>query len=222
MKKAFLVFSILNFLMVSSGWASNIFGDSTTGSTEGTGSFVESFEFTSTSNTEATIIIELTNTSPVVNGGYITAFAFNNPRGLINDISLSSTSLHFNIIGDPAFENNIPANPFGDFDVGASSTNTWIAGGNPTDGIFAGDSETFTFFLVGSGFLDLDTQSFIDTLSYGSFSGQNYWLAVRFRGFGNGGSDKVPASSAMHTPIPGVIWLLGSGLIVFVGIRRKL
>ncbi len=51
----------------------------------------------------AALTVSLTNTSPVDNGGYITAFAFNNPFDSIADVSLSSTDSDFVLLGGSSF-----------------------------------------------------------------------------------------------------------------------
>ncbi len=208
--------------LVLNGWAIPIVGD-TANSTGNLGNFSGSFTYSFTNDTSATIVVNLTNTSPAANGGYLTAFAFNNPNNSITNASLLSTSASFGLIGTPDFNNTIPANPFGDFDVGSSITSSWLGGGRPLSGIAVGNSSTFTFFLTGSGFSSLTTQDFIDELT-SSPSGQNYWFAARFRGFDNGGSDKVPGVPVETPPIPepSTIILLATGIMGLLLFRKKL
>lgn len=211
---------ILVFGVTSNAWSLPIYGNSTTGSTEGIGSFTGDFQYTSASNTSASILLSLTNTSPAGNGGYITGVALNNPGNLISGVSFSSSLVtsNFNLIGGSSFNNSIDGNPFGDFDIGAASTNTWKDGGSPTGGIPIGSTELFTFSLTGTGLAGLTTQSFIDELSFNSPSGQANWLSVRLRGFDDDGSDKVPGTPI---PEPGTLMLLGSGLMGVAAYGRK-
>ena len=191
-----------------SGNAIPIFGD-VAGSTEGIGNFTGELTYISS----GVLTIELTNTSPEDNGGFITAFVFNNPGGMISSVSLSSTDLDFGLIGGPSFNGGIDAPPFGSFDIGAS-----IGNGRPARGISVGNTETFTFALTGAGLDLLDEQSFVEELS-DSRKNRKFFV-VRLKGFDDDGSDKVPAKTV---PEPGALFLLGAGLAGFLGygIKRK-
>jgi MYXO-CTERM domain-containing protein len=63
----------------------------------------------------------------------------------------------------------------------------------------------------------LTTQSFIDATSGGEF------LLVRYRGFENGGSDKVPGELGGITPVPEAssMGLAGVGLIGLAAFARR-
>ena len=184
------------------------------------GDFTGYFTYSSVSSTEATIEIELTNTSPLSNGGYLTAFAFNLPSGYVSDILFSSSDNDFGLIGGPDFNDDVKGVPFGYYDIGASVTDQFLGGGKPSPGIPAGASETFTFSLFGDGLDKLELDSFLYEMSAGASpcQGSQFFLA-RFRGFDDGGSNKTPGRVV---PIPGAVWLLGSGLIGLAGIRRKI
>lgn len=216
MKKHILICIILVFGLTSSVCGMPIYGNSSTGSTEGIGSFTGDFQYMSASDISASILLSLTNTSPAGNGGYITAVAFNNPGNLISSVLLPSSPANFSLIGGSGFNNSIDADPFGDFDIGAASTTAWLGGGSPTGGIPVGSTGSFTFSLTGTGLAGLTTQSFINELSYNS--GQANWLSVRLRGFDDDGSDKVPGAPI---PEPGTIMLLGSGLMGVAAYGRK-
>ena len=210
--------ALIGFVLVLPNAASayNIFGDGT-GSTEGLGSFTGSFDYTNLSSTSGQISVELENTSPAGNGGYITAFAFNNP-GFSSVTSFSSSDGDFGLIGGPSFNNSISASPFGKFDVGASISGSWLGGGNPSPGIGVGETATFTFnisFVDGLTFTEYD---FLNELSADAGGGGAQFFAARFRGFKDGGSDKVPG----EVPEPASMFLLGSGLVGIVGLKRKL
>jgi hypothetical protein len=207
MKKIALI--VFCFITISSGaFALPITG---TNGIEGIGSFLGNFSFTASTNTQAQIVVSLTNTSPVDNGGYLTAFAFNNPGNLITGVSGFTTSLStFDLIGDPTFNNTIKASPYPFFDLGGSSTNdSWLGGGSPPGGIAVGQTGIFTFSLTGSELLGLNDLSFFNT--------GDPWFAARFRGFIDGGSDKVPANPV---PEPASILLFGTGLVVLGFARR--
>ncbi len=217
---------------VCSSVALPIYGNSTTGSTEGIGSFVGELIYEANEDdTSATLTVELTNTSPGSNGGFITAFAFNSPSNNITDVSLSSTDNDFSLIGGPSFSNSIKVSPFGKFDIGASISDAWLgekklrrgrrlSPGGPSRGIGIGATETFTFNLKGINLSSLDERSFWEVLSLGSKQSQPF--AMRFRGFKDGGSDKVSAVSPdLVIPEPTTILLLGMGLVSFLVFTRK-
>jgi hypothetical protein len=67
-----------------------------------------------------------------------------------------------------------------------------------------GATETFTFDVVASDASTLDTMDFLSGSSEFDF-------VVRFRGFENGGSDKVPATTTV-IPLPAPIVLAAIGL----------
>jgi hypothetical protein len=196
-----------------------------TKSEAGLGDFTGSFDFSATNDTTATITVVLTNTSPAANGGFLTAFAFNNPSDLITGAALttSSPASNFVLIGGPTyggdFQDDVDGEPFGDFDIGASTDSvggSWAGGGAPSLGLGVGVTGTFTFGVTGSGFLGLSTEDFAYELSEG---GPKFaWFVARFRGFNDGESDKVPVVPEPTTMVISGLFLLGAGIFV----RRKL
>lgn len=149
--------------------------------------------------------ITLTNTSPIINGGYITAFAFLLPEGItVNSSSMPGSA--WQNLGAPI--STSPFNP--NREAGASITSNWLGGGRPTSGIGIGSSATFNFGFSGPGL-----GSFTDFTFTNGF-------VVRFRGFEDGGSDKVDIGSPI--PEPASLLLLGSGFLglgIFNRLRRK-
>ena len=183
------------------------------------GDFTGTFSYIPISVTEATVKIELINTSPLSNGGYLTAFAFNLPSGYVTDILLSSTDPDFGLIGSPDFDDDVKGVPFGYYDIGASVTDQFLGGGKPSPGMPVGATEIFTFSLFGVNLDTLDSDDFFHEMSAGASPGQgSQFFLARFRGFDDGGSNKTPGRVV---PVPGAVWLLGSGLIGLVGIRRR-
>jgi hypothetical protein len=184
------------------------------------GDFTGYFTYNPVSATESTIEIELTNTSPLSNGGYLTAFAFNLPSGYITDVTLDSSDDDFGLLGDPDFYDDVKGVPYGYYDIGASVTDQFLGGGAPSPGIPVGATETFKFCLTGTDLNMLDVLDFLDEMSVNASPGQGEQLFLaRFRGFDDGGSNKTPGRVV---PIPGAVWLLGCGLIGLAGFRRKL
>ena len=214
MKKCLiLIIGLICFLVFSSqqGLATTLEGTGTLGSFEG------SWEYNGTD----TLTVTLENTSDPANGGYITAFAFNNPlEGSDIDVTLTTTSdPDFGIIGGDTFDNDVNCQPLGWFDIGAGIGNNWTGGGKPSDGIGVGDSETFTF--VFNGDLDLlIINDFLNALSEDKQGNELYFFSVRFRGFDDGNSDKV-AASVVPIPESATILLLGTGIVGLSLYRRR-
>jgi PEP-CTERM motif-containing protein len=207
------------------------------------GSFTGTIDYSFTDAANATLAIQLTNTTAAA-GGFLTGFAFNNPDDLITGIALSSTNPNFTYLGGTAFQTLVPANPYGQFDLGASTGTSWEGDGDPSRGIAVGDSATFTFTLEGNSLDTLTTQSFLSTLSTPPGDGEGVQAFVaRFRGLADGGSDKVVgaatgggievvtttgnpdpplATTTPHAPEPGSLTLAGIGLsCLMVRFRRQ-
>jgi hypothetical protein len=189
---------------------------------QGLGSFDGTFTYTAGDTQHALIQITLHNTSPVGNGGYLTAFAFNNPFDRITSASLTSSNANFGLLGSPSFQNGISAPPFGKFDLGASTSSKFLGGGNPSSGIGVGDSASFNFLLKGNHLDTLTEQDFFNTLSNSAEGEGPRAFVARFRGFKNGGSDKVPGKLSTEPPIsitsatapePTSLALAGTGLL---------
>ena len=191
---------------------------------ENLGSFSGYISYTANDSQTATLTIELTNTSPAATGGYLTAFAFNNPNNDITGVSLATTPGNaFQLVGAPGFRNGISASPYGNFDIGASISRDFLGGGNPKAGIAPGQSVSFTFALSGAHLDDLTWLSFVNELS--DRSKESQFFAARFRGFNNGGSDKVPGFihdpvNATPTPLPSTLALMGPALVGLAAFRR--
>ncbi|WP_207191890.1 hypothetical protein, partial [Paracraurococcus ruber] len=158
------------------------------------GSFTGTLTYNASSDTQATLNVSLSNTSPTANGGYLTAFVLNNPGGITGVALTSAPNNFWSVLG--LTNNGVNAAPYGQFDFGASTGNGFEGGGQPSRGIATGASGSFAFSLTGSGLLSLSDTTFLTTLSSGPGIGQGAEdFVARFRGFENGGSDKVPNSA---------------------------
>ena len=181
-------------------------GSETSASEHGLGQFAGTLNYISGGANSATIIISLTNTSPVGNGGYLTALALwhSSNAGLNTVTFVSSSDANFGGLAGP-----VNGAPHGSYAAGASTGGGWTGGGSPSAGLAVGESATFTFSLNGAGVGLLSAANFINM-------NNDHWdLVVRFRGFGNGDSDKVPAN-----PTPGAAALLGLGGLAAARRRR--
>jgi hypothetical protein len=195
------------------------------------GHFIGTFTYDAETATAATITVELRNTSPINNGGYLTGFAFNNPSNDITGVSFSSSSASFELLGkapkkkDADFQNTVKAVPYGYFDIGAALGGNFEGGGKPDeDGIPVGGTANFTFNLTGTNLSILTEKSF-----FSEYSDSGIAFVTRFRGFLDGQSDKVTGTgvpfqlddTSVPVPLPSAILLLAPGLIGLGWMRRK-
>ncbi len=203
------------------------------------GSYSANITYSATDDTSGSLSIVLENTSPTGNKGYITAFVFNNPDDWITSATLSSSNANFGILG--LSNDGINAQPYGYFDLGASTGGSFEGSGKPQKGIAAGDSASFTFGLQGSHMNSLTVGSFLQTLpSSGKSKSKEHGdddddeededeeqedeqqgasFVVRFRGFEDESSDKVPLTTVPE-PAAVAVWGLGLAAIGLVWRRR--
>ncbi len=215
-------------------------------SLEGLGEFTGSVAVDNVSDTQATIVVTLTNTSNPLNGGYVTGFAFNlpdgkTPQGAADPAAPDVTAVdpaQFAADYDPwRLENEffllgggVDGPPFGKFDLGASIDPDKFSGsGQPHPGLAVGQTGTFTFGVTGinlnamtaSGLLTYLSEPKQDKKADDPFAKAVPFL-VRFRGFDDDGSDKVVGGEerpTLPTPAPSgaVLALVGVG----VGLVRR-
>jgi PEP-CTERM motif len=212
MSKRFLVLAAIAALMLAPAIAGAV--PIVIGGTGTLGTFSGTFDYTATDDTSGTVDIVLNNDS--LTAGFLTGFLFNIPDGAtVTGAILTTDDGDFTLDGAPTFDNSASGSPNGDFDIGAALGGNYLGGGNPALGIAQGGSATFSFALTGTGLGGLTSQTFLTTLSSG---GDSEEFVVRFRGFPDGGSDKVPNEGLI--PEPGTLSLLGLGIASLAARRR--
>lgn len=150
------------------------------------------------------LTVWLTNMSDPANGGYLTGFLFNIDSNDPNaTATLTSASHPFLGITHQV------GSPFGRFTAGAALGGNWAGSAPPSQGIAAGHTGVFVFEVSAFDASDLEAESFIRGDAAHNF-------VVRFRGFKDGGSDKVPV---VVIPTPATLPLLLAG--GFIGTRRR-
>lgn len=155
------------------------------------------------------LTIAMMNTSAPANGGYITGFLFNVPGAdQLATATLQSASFPF----QQTFGNGLNAQPFGIYDAGAALGGMFQGGGSPNNGIGVGQTGEFVFAIEA-----IDANAFNAADFIVGSTGQD--LAVRFRGFENGGSDKIIATII---PAPGALAVMGLAFIAGRGRRRRM
>lgn len=215
-------------------------------STEGLGSFEADFVYTAAESGEtATITISITNTSSASNGGYMTGIVFNNPASLLDGVSSvdfpasqwqllpSEDLMNDEILAD----DTVSGQPFGYFDLGVALGGNFLGGASPDLGLAVDETGVFTFNLTGTNLDDLTALDFVNELSTGS---EGQFFLARFRGFDDGGSDKVggvyeaqpgggggtepPDGGPMPpaAPEPTTALFMAVGLLASGSLRRKL
>ncbi|MBA4067673.1 MAG: hypothetical protein C0501_29010 [Isosphaera sp.] len=203
--------------------AGMISGGPTTPNESGLGSYTGSITVTPSGANAATLTIVVTNTSPLANGGFLTGVAFNNPGPVTGAVLMSTTDADFSLEASP---NNVNAAPFGQFDFGISTGGNFNGGGPPAQGLAVGASATFVVALTGTGVGSLTDLSFQSAFSVGpGIGGGAQFFTARFRGFIDGGSDKVAAVAGaapppVATPEPASAALALAGVGLAAGVRR--
>jgi hypothetical protein len=176
----------------------------------------------------------LTNTSPLANGGFITGFAFN-VNGNATATYIDGDNPATTNVDEDAFDNtgSVSAAPFGTFEAGAAIGGDWLGSGKPQPGVGVGETRTFLFQIAGLAASSLKVNDFISESSLGG--AKSAPMIVRFRGFDDGGSNKVPAEilelpsegppvgPPVVIPLPPAVWT-GLATMTLVGLvmaRRK-
>lgn len=174
-------------------------------STEGLGDFTGVLTYDFVLGDKGFLRVELTNLADLGNRGWITGFIFN-----IGSDDPNATA-HFEKGTHPFLDaHDQNGNPFGNpFIAGAALAGNWIDGGIPEDGIDVNQTGIFDFEVIAEDAAALTAASFLA----GPY---DFNFIVRFRGFIDDQSDKVPA-----IPAPGALALLGLGALAQRRRRRS-
>lgn len=134
----------------------------------GKGHFLGALQYTAFSATQARLDIQLKNTTGPSRRGYITAFAFGNPSGLITSVMIQYNDTGgMDLIGGPTYAGGIDClnatTGWGNADIGLSLGSDWnTAGYLPAirGGIRNGQQGTFQLALVGTSLNTLTEANF--------------------------------------------------------------
>lgn len=138
------------------------------------------------------LALELTNTSSAANGGYITGFLLELP----DTSSFSAWQTNSNLLALAPNQEHYSGAPYGNYDYGYALGSNFLGGGKPQPGIAVGNTSHFEFS-NWSGVAGFDVGNFFKNLA--TLEADDTNLLVRFRGFNDGGSDKV---IGIFTPPP--------------------
>ncbi|MFO1258096.1 MAG: hypothetical protein U1E78_06780 [Gammaproteobacteria bacterium] len=185
-----------SFIFVPFTVSATIITEQTVTGTGSSGSYSAQFKWDG-----SVLSLDLTNTSNPANGGYLTGFLLELP----GTSSFTKWQTNTNLTALTPKEENYSGAPYGSFDYGYALGGNFLGGGSPKSGISVGKTGHFEFsqwnnvngFDVGDFFQNLSTLEQTDTN-----------LLVRFKGFNDGGSDKVvgifnPPPPANPEPPPG-------------------
>lgn len=168
----------------------------TDASEHGLGTFAGTLEYTFDAGSGIGMLtVDITNTSPAANGGFLTGFLFN-----FDSVDPGAGA---SLVAAPSnFVNASPqaAPPYGGpYIGGAALMGHWTGGGNPNFGLGVGESGLFQFEIISSDAAMLSAIDFVQSSQVPGF-------VARFRGFDDGGSDKVPGE-VIPAPAAGLLLL---------------
>lgn len=194
-------------VLVASGAQGSTLEFSSLPGNEGLGFYSGTITWSYLGSGAGTVAFTLENESPASNGGYLTGIAFNVTTGL----SLTYAS---GLAGWSGIS-GVSADPFPDFDYGAAVSGNWLGGGSPNKGIAAGETGTLVFSVTGTDALlaGLSASAFLD-------GSNGYAFAARFRGFEDGGSDKV-LGDPPTAPAPSAFAMAATGMLGSMIARRR-
>lgn len=155
--------------------------------------------------TGSALELSITNTSSASNGGFLTGFLINLPY----QATFTNATTDTGLVPLMPIDGPFSGAPFGNFDYGFAVGGNFLGGGNPSNGIGVGETGHFTL----SSWTNLpeifdrlsndEIEHYLFDNKTTSRLGDAHFLG-RFRGFQDGGSDKVPGMFATSPPPPAI------------------
>ena len=164
-------------------------------------------------STTCQLTLQVTNTTPTAEGGYLTGLCFNVDKTGDTAVLASSSNGYYKDLCTST-QSNALSNPFGTYHDGAGLGGTFGGTGNLNCGTAAGKTDTYVFNVKGSNCPSLPTADFCDGGLACSFANINLLSCYA--------SDKIQCKPTC-APLPTSAWsgLLGLGVLGATGLKHR-